>query len=561
VNNGNPPGHAHNKEEIDETLRLHILPGILNSEVGDYIAAENTLHYIPSGQSFPLTLIVTNLDNQHVDIRGHFRFTWSAANFINPSNPPNPSSPLNTNRSYPVKNGIAFIHGLDFPESGIIQLTGKLTLITQGPIKKIVYGASNPIVFHPAGFIITHTFDPDSESGKKKDKNEKNGIDTTYPAGTPFTLTIYAVNSNNQILQNYPWDNLTPPTRQISLVPVVVEPEESSFGELRIQETQKITSFPASSFVNGLCVIEDLSFTDVGVIQITVTDPSYMGIPLTGTSGLIGRFVPAAFTVSVNQPPAVLATDAQYTYSGQPFSATFTIAAVNQYQVPEITRNYQGGDDEMEEISLEITLPQQYKNIGDLSYPDIQLQFEDGKAETEITPITLTFATPHDPVVLALQYAYRANDDLEGQTEADPVEFRYGRLRLGNAIAPNDDYLRIVLDILYYKDDRWIANEDEDFLSITPSDIHITNSDNPGTVSIVGNAQTFFGGKIRGGANPLHMVIDTPDPVAFSLGITEDSPLDFLEIIEGQWRLYPRHDPLPIRSKENQILFLYEIEP
>ena len=271
-----------------------------------------------------------------------------------------------------------------------------------------------------------------------------------------------------------------------------------------------------------------------------------------GESGQI-EFHPYHYELSVSQKAANQGLEASYTYSGQPFSASATVKALNAKDPPELTENYEGDLALRGNHSLQITVKQPYSPYFDLTYNLSDIEFNQGIAQISVSPIALTFTQALNPQNVSFQYRFGDVNDRTAIADTSTMEFRYGRLRVHDRLAVAGGRKRLSIDIQEYRNDRWQLNGQEESLRVSAADLSIQSVIGGENPVITGDSIQCFGGKIRGGDNPL--CIESGgflNDVRFEIKLSENSPLRFLECAAGRWVLFQQ------QSSQNRLGYLID---
>ena len=197
-----------------------------------------------------------------------------------------------------------------------------------------IRGASQPFVVRPASFVLSNIL-RSSDGVANPAATDENGA-VFIAAGSPFSVTVTAVNSLGNTTPNYGQETSPESVRlTASLV---------AAGGANNPPLAFTTGF--GSFSNGVATGSDFSWGEVGIITLTpsVGDGDYLGGgDVTGTaSGNVGRFTPFDFNVTLDNSPAFATACGSFTYLGQAFNyATapqVTLSARNSSGA--ITQNY-----------------------------------------------------------------------------------------------------------------------------------------------------------------------------------------------------------------------------
>lgn len=164
-------------------------------------------------------------------------------------------------------------------------------------------------------------------------------------AGETFKATISALASGGAVTKSFGTAdaaNAIKASDAVALSRIRVAPTFAGAVDGVLGGTVSISR---SSFSNGVATVSDLTWDEVGVITLTATNANFMGIAsgATGSSGNVGRFVPAWFvtvaTGQMNCPGALVCPAGRAVYSGQVF-ASAQVTAMNATGVQ--TQNYAG---------------------------------------------------------------------------------------------------------------------------------------------------------------------------------------------------------------------------
>lgn len=188
------------------------------------------------------------------------------------------------------------------------------------PSGNYMTGVSNAFISTPASFLLSATGNPSA--------SDSNGI-VYATAGDIFSVTVDVLNSTGSVAPNY--GNESAP-EGVALSPILVSPVAGDSGSL----SGSVGRSNPGRFTGNL------SWSEVGIMQIaaSVGDGDYLGAgDVSTTSGNIGRFIPAGFTVASPSIGEACEVDG-FTYIGQGFSGELQVTAVNG--VGDTTRNYEG---------------------------------------------------------------------------------------------------------------------------------------------------------------------------------------------------------------------------
>jgi MSHA biogenesis protein MshQ len=240
------------------------------------------------------------------------------------------------------------------------------------------------------------------------------------------------------------------------------------------------TAIPRSSFSNGVATVNDLSWSEVGVITLTATNSTFLGNTLTttGTTGNIGRFYPDHFDTAIKLAsglpmpcPTGLTCPSLYNgfvYSDQPFTAEVT--AKNQGGAT--TQNYDGTLGYAKTTTLQAwdTLggtATQNPN-GSLSNSTVAAAaFDTGVATTSTPAYQLTTATtaPTDIYLRAIDADNVSS--LRATSVEGGVKVASGRIKVGNAYGSEKLPLTVKAIVQYYTGAVWQLSSTDNVTNLT----------------------------------------------------------------------------------------------
>jgi len=561
---------------------------------------------------FDIAILVADEDRRRVNLQGSLQFSWSLSNYVNPVDPPAKVLPVNIlNANHQIHQGLCMIRNARYVECGAIRLTGQATIRLGPHNRQTVDAESLIVILRPDRFLIQTTA-PVIQGAQPLHAQP------TYPAGAPFVLGIFAVNANGHLTLNYPYDDFVEfqpeggeggggegdddgeddpgggnrgrgqgrqhqhgrrhqhghdegdegekggggqPGAEIELVAEMVIPPDSSYGEFLYTNGNSLSPISKVLFQRGSCVLPDVVFSDVGILNLVVHDANYMGAEIRGRLDRMGRFIPDHFDVTVEQPELDRIPGSPFAYSGQPTSATVTIRAENALESPDLTRNYHADLARVTTGSLSISLVSPGTPPGQLRVTPVYLPFEHGFSQVFFEDIKFVFDHLHAPLTMPLRFSMRDLDGVEGEAVTEGITFRWARIRFWDRSLVAGDYMKIRADIEHYTDSGWRTSLDEEFLTLSPGDLAIQNQSGSGTVEIAGEPQSYFGGRIRGGTDPLRVTASSiTSRVLFDLDLSESSPLSFLPSVSGRWIVQPVVDFGRTVGRHRRDRVLYETQ-
>jgi MSHA biogenesis protein MshQ len=207
-------------------------------------------------------------------------------------------------------NGQAAVTGR-YKDAGQIRLHFNDDNIADPNLPNGIRGATAGFVSRPATFVLSGIEDP---GGNPNTAPADASGAPFVAAGTPFTVTVTALDADGDITPNYGRET-TPET--VGLTANLVSPAAGSSPPINFS-----TGFGA--FTGGQATGTDFSWPEVGIITLTpaVGDGNYLGAGnVIGTmSENIGRFIPDHFVATTNAPAfATACTAGSFSYIGQAF--------------------------------------------------------------------------------------------------------------------------------------------------------------------------------------------------------------------------------------------------
>lgn len=248
------------------------------------------------------------------------------------------------------------------------------------------------------------------------------------------------------------------------------------------------TAITRTIFNNGVATINDLSWSEAGVISLTATNSAFLGNALTttGTSGNIGRFIPDHFSIT----PGALTEGCDagnFTYFGQDgFATPFTLTAQNA--AGGTTQNYTGAFAKFDPTlwsSYNFTatwLPAAPNPISTLLASATSPTGNWSNGIASVTAIHQA-SRPVSPVAAANITVSAKPTDTDGVTIATPTPvqtaatpLRYGRLVLKNAYGTEREALKMRLQTQYYNGSAFVTNAEDTCVSYSAAALACTDA-------------------------------------------------------------------------------------
>ncbi|HEV6968592.1 DUF6701 domain-containing protein [Roseateles sp.] len=359
---------------------------------------------------------------------------------------------------------------------------GRVTLLASkaagGSLLTALSGSSNAFVVKPAGLVLSAIRCTNFAAGAcattaipspgNNPGPSSAGGSAFLPAGKPFSATVTAVDASGNATPNFGRET-TP--EGVTLTATLVQPAGGNAPAL---------SNPSAfgSFNGGVATGTSFAWPEVGIITLTpaLADGSYLGAGnVTGTtSGNVGRFVPAWFTLSnatvTHRSAAGCSPASTFTYLNENFSLGFTLTARNA--AGTTTQNYAGSFAKLDPTAASgwnlagLGGTTSFSTVGGrLALGSASGSWSAGVATVSLSAAALQGATADGPFNASFGIAPVDSDGVAVQTldlDTDypsngvdrallaTVALRYGRLRLQNAMGAANRVLRLPLAAQYW---------------------------------------------------------------------------------------------------------------
>ena len=243
-----------------------------------------------------------------------------------------------------------------------------------------ITGSSNVITLAPFGIAMTNLIDTATSTPNPGATAAGGAIFTT--AAHDLTLTVAGVlwsaaddtnndgvldtgvYANNTVAPSYAWDT----SLDVSTVVTSYTPSPGTPGTLRNSNVLE------AAFTAGSTTITDLQYTEVGSFTLQAEGVDYLGVTgrdFVGDDIIVGRFIPAAFEVSVVDDGELDDACGIYTYLGEEFSyATaprLAVSAVNA--LGDITLQYRDAFVKLDGGSVGVAVSQDDSTTGTDAMP------------------------------------------------------------------------------------------------------------------------------------------------------------------------------------------------
>jgi len=387
-----------------------------------------------------------------------------------------------------------------YPDAGQIGIS---VSFDNGTVKAV---GSDNATFYPYGFYV-YTTTPNWQAD--------NGANSTVfkKAGELFNLSAAAkcwqIDNDTDLSDN----NKTPNYQRgnISVARHLIEPSNGNLGSIGI------TSL---NFTDGTVSTDNQTFSEVGIIRFEVTDNSYFGYSITGTSKNIGRFIPDHFIIDNISNGTLANKNVTFNYIGQTttyengLEPRFTIKAVNKDN--QTTTNYRDNFFKLEADGISLNYPTtdnvtkgndnnflpitfnkgglslaKYNGTGEIIFGEDNITY-DRNENTLVNPFTPKFY---------INISSANDGDLETSFVDKRVEINgdkmyFGRLNISNSYGSELDNLTVDIYTEYYESGIWkIIKDNVTSIQGTYFDLdNFTDNLESGETSIIGNMGISEGG-------------------------------------------------------------------
>ncbi|HZX31576.1 MAG TPA: DUF6701 domain-containing protein [Rhodocyclaceae bacterium] len=243
----------------------------------------------------------------------------------------------------------------NFKDVGQISLLASKTLAADGtktpPVTAATLtGSTNGFVVKPYDFLVVPCTGSTPCTTVPVDPGLTGGGGIFAKAGDPFSATVTARALGGTATPSF-GRGTNNGTETVDFSYILMAPKNMcSSGTADCPATlDKTTPLYRSGFTKGIASVSDLSWSEVGVMQLKATNSTFLGNSLTttGSSGNLGRFTPHHFGVTgtvQTRSDLLPATGSIFTYMGEPMRLTLAVTAYNANHSPSpgITQNYAG---------------------------------------------------------------------------------------------------------------------------------------------------------------------------------------------------------------------------
>ncbi|WP_317450480.1 DUF6701 domain-containing protein [Pseudoalteromonas sp. TB51] len=383
---------------------------------------------------------------------------------------------------------------INYPDAAKLSLNARATIVLD-PVTNLsvsLTGSSNEYVVKPFGLAMQVASDGYAQTAN----------DSLFRlTGESFDLKMNAVqwragqdNNNDGIPDNYSAIHSNPIAKHfISESPLVthslVLPSSGNEGQIEALSTLAFTDTGSLSES-----ISQYAYDQVGIINVFagLQDGDYFGVgDVKGQLNNVGRFAPSHYQVlGVQAAAQCTQLGSNLTYLDQPFELGFTVQALNHNN--QLMANYKQGFEKAQvQINAEnnqagnyvpaTTLTSRLANISSNNWNtlvDGQWQMSDSTAMLTRSAIN----NPDGPFTMVNLMAtvtntegatlIDANDEPSTQASCStdcnsvrlndvPIDFRFGRLVLGNNAGSDLDSLRVPMQAQYFNGTGFVLNTED----------------------------------------------------------------------------------------------------
>lgn len=346
---------------------------------------------------------------------------------------------------------------------------------------------SDNVTLKPVGFnVYTTTSNSQAVSGANSSVFVKSGEKFNITAKAKCWESDSDTDfSNNPITPNYQSDN-------ISLSHNLIAPSGGNSGNIGISSLD---------FTDGIASIDNQTFSEVGILNFTLTDNNYLGTGLVeGTSENIGRFTPHHFKITSKTIGDLANQCNSFTYTGQKTNylvkPEFDITAQNKDD--NTTRNYKDNFFKLEKSGINITTPTTDANQpGEDGINKVNVNVErdsvtlnsnsDGTATYTFGNDNITYVkdnnsqiAPFDAVINFEINSITDNDsvsavNLPDNISASGTEIRYGNLDILDNYGSETEPLNLDVRTEYWDGDSWELNDNDSCTALDENKFSLDN--------------------------------------------------------------------------------------
>ena len=378
----------------------------------------------------------------------------------------------------------------------------------------VIVGSSNVLTVRPFGIAVTNV---ETAAGPTPNPGGSAPADPVFTvAGGNFAATVAGVlwaaaddanndgvldtgvYAGNTIAPSYAWDT----TLSVSMAAASYTPDPGIPGAINNG------GILAAEFVGGSFNVTDLQYTEVGSFTLQATADNFLGeasADIVGEDIVIGRFIPAAFDVSIPAAPNGQFDDTcgVFTYIGQDFTyltaPTVTVNAINA--LGATTLQYRDGFSKLGAVSINVDASQDDSTNGtdanplQVSYsvepmiftpgngtvgytfgadvyrygPDLPLTTFSKFDESQVGPFTADI----NPEIQSISDGEVTTIFAPGTHRLDPTgnNLRFGRLRMSNVHGSELNPLTMPAFTEYWSGTAWRKSIADTCTSIADTDL------------------------------------------------------------------------------------------
>jgi hypothetical protein len=470
----------------------------------------------------------------------------------NASNVTQSSQPLSANNQGVTSGTASF--PLIFDANGYAPISfnyldvGKINLFLTSVSGIAVAGSTNNFLVKPLNFsVIPCKTSVTGDCTSSPADPGTLGIGGTFvKAGETFKATIKATALGGSTTPSYGLGSSND-TEQVSISMLRLAPTGANTRDGNLSGTGTSTGIALyrKTFTNGIATLSDLSWDEVGVIQLVATNIGFLGdanVTTTGSSSNLGRFYPDHFgltgsLITRSDLQAVESQATPFTYMGEPMLLNVNVTAYSTKE--SATWNYTGAYAKLDASTLSnwnsvgctsgtqcfglgaidgttalssrlsVTSPTSVWSLGNGSFsfnlifgrnasgPDGPFDaLSIGAAPQDTDGVMLPISTSAD-TIHALNLDVKSGGGVDRRFIA-ATKVRYGRLRLVNAYGSELLDSRVEVRAEYWNGSRWALNTLDKSLALTAGNVFISNKNGLFAPSSVKSITQFSAGS--GGA-------------------------------------------------------------
>ena len=413
-------------------------------------------------------------------------------------------------------NGVATLSSVRYDDVGLMQLNARYvgSAGNTPPDEGMVVLGSDTFVVKPDHFELSAIKCTTADAANcgagalamPTPGDNPAAADATGPtfirAGQPFSVTVTAKNAAGGTTKNYGQES--PTSEGVKLTSNLV----TGLGLSNNPTLNNADAF--GTFTDGVATGTTFSWDDVGIITLTpsVKDGDYLtaGDVSGSTSGNVGRFYPATFTVT-HTLAAKCSSGSPFTYAGlagiggktgESFTVSGTVKAFGAGGTQ--TQNYTGAfaklgtgdilaDPREGAVAANGVLVPTWTGVDSLTFDS------SGNGTYTKSGVSYAFNSEGVPQLMHLRLTATDSDSVTGKEDdtTKAIEYRFGRARLQNAYGTEILPLAMPFTTEYFTANGWTTNSDDGCTNLTTTS-HLQLSVDNGATWVSGDQAVAVGG-------------------------------------------------------------------